>query len=529
MSRGTKIIRTAVLWAALIYGPAAFTATNATELTYDFSFAEPLWNRSQLGEDFEIPQLEGARTIGHPGEPLLPVYSARILLPPGEEIVTVRVVPESTPLVAHHLPAPAQSEHPLSMEGPFPPTEPKEEIYASASLFPAEPGEFITVQRYRGHSIAYVNLFPLRARLAIGAVEFTANLRLEISTAPSEQALANSARMYRTDASTRSWLRRNVENPELADSYEAAYLSGQIQRAPTQPRGLVDPAETRVYVIITSETLAPVYQALADDRTSKGLPAEIVTVPAIYAAYTGRDPQEQVRNFIIDAYQNWNSEYILFGGDIDVIPDRDCYCYIIDEGNPMETNDLCCELYYGGLDGTWNDDDDDRWGEVGEEDLIPDIHVGRVCSDNSTQAQNFINKLIRYEREPVVDEAETASFYGEYLWELTWGEMYMEEIRLGASTWGYTTAGVPLYWDTDTFYEMSGSWSGSDYINEMNGGCHMAHHLGHSNSSYNCKVSIGDIPSFTADGIGHTYNIGYSQGCMAGEFDHTDCIHEEFV
>ena len=500
-------------------------SAHAAVITQDYHFETPVWSPSPDGRAFEIPTLTGARTIGHAGEPLLPAYPARIILPPGEELVAIRAIGVSDPILSHHLPAPAEAEHALSMEGPYALAEPDAGIYASAALFPADLCELATIQTYRGHRIAYVNLFPVRSAPASGEIHFTATLTLEIETAPSSAARAASQKTYRASPAADRWLHANTDNPAMSARY--AELGAP---APTGDRSLVDPTETRLYVIVTNETLAPVYQALANDRTSKGLPAEVVTIEAIYANYTGRDNQERVREFILEAYQGWGIEYVLFGGDINVIPDRDCYCYIIDEGSPMETNDLCCELYFGGLDGTWNDDNDDRWGEEGEEDLIPEVHVGRVCSDNTTEAQNFINKLMLYERQPIVAELESAAFFGEYLWEETWGGMYMEEIRLGSSAWGYTTLGVPLTWDTETYYEMGGgSWSGTDYINAMSGGTHMAHHLGHSNSGFNCKVYTDQIPQFTANGVTHTHNIGYSQGCMAGEFDNADCIHEEFV
>jgi len=504
--------------------------SSADEVVRTYEFSDPIWQAAPDGRAFEIPRIPGLRTLGHPGEPQLPIGVARILLPPGEEVSGVRIEAMGPVTSSAHLPAPGETPYPLSMDGPIPLTEPKAEIYSSEDVYPDELGKLITVQTYRGHRIAYVNLYPLRARPSANSVEFVRGLRLTIETGPSSQALAATGHTYRRPTGTTlTWLEHNVDNPQMADRYETAALAGDFVPPSRPERSIVDPADTYLYLIITSEALAPVYAALEADRTAKGLPARTVTIDEIYANYTGVDAQQQVRNFILDAYQGWETEYILFAGDINVIPDRDCYVYVIDEGNPMETNNLACELYYEGLDGTWNDDFDDRWGEVGEEDLIPEMHTARVCADNSTEAQNFITKLLRYEREPVVNEAESASFFGEYLWTDTWGEMYMEEIRLGADSWGYTTAGVPLTWETDTYYEMSGSWSGSDYINDMNNGTAQMHHLGHSSSSYNAKVYNSDISSFTADGITHTYNIGYSQGCDAGSFDTSDAILEEFI
>ena len=501
----------------------------AEELSFHYSFAPATWDPAAFMPGYEIPAIAGTRAIGQAGEPLLPVGAARILLPPGETITELRVVAESPAETTGHLPVPAQQEHRLSFEGPVTPTPPNAEIYAADELFPAQAGRLARVETYRGHQIAYVELFPVRVRPALSRVEFVARLRLEITTAPDPQALARSAATIRTDGATRAWLERHCDNPEMAEAYAGAAARGLLDRPARGGRTLVDPADTYLHVIITDPTLEPVYAALSADRTAKGLPSTVVLVSEILAAYPGRDSQERIRNFLLDAFQNWETEYVLFGGDVAVIPDRDCYVYVIDEGTPMETNNLCCELYYGGLDGTWNDDGDDRWGEVEEADLVPDIHVGRVCADTPAEAQNYVTKVLRYERQPVVAEVESASFYGEYLWEGTYGDWYMEEIRLGASTWGYTTAGVPLAWNTATYYEENGSWSGTNYINEMSTGCHLAHHLGHANETYNCKVYSSDIPSFTANGVAHTYNVGYSQGCYSGAFDTAECIHEDFV
>ncbi len=526
---GLIFVLTIILTVALsqLFG---FTDAEAEEISRRYSFAEPSWQASPLNADYEIPSIAGLRTIGHPGEPELPVFTARILLPAGEELVSFNVTEGAATTYSNHLVAPAQPEHPLSFTGPYPLREGKDSIYKSSGLFPTALGELASVQSYRGHRIAYINLFPLRTNPVSGEVAFERELLLSVTTRPDAEALAQTQKTFRSGYTTGEWLARNTDNSEMISSYSNAVSSGMIALHSARERTLVDPAETYLYLIITSAALAPIYESLAEDRTRKGLPATVIVVDDIYASYTGVDNQEKIRNFILDAYQNWGSEYVLFGGDINIIPDRDCYVYIIDEGNPMETNDMCCELYYGGLDGTWNDDLDERWGEPEEADLIPDIHIGRVCSDNSTQAQNFIDKLQCYQDAPIVSEIETAGFFGEYLWEETWGGMYMEEIRLGADTWGYTTAGVPFNWNTVNHYEMDGgSWGSDDYINLMNSGNHMMHHLGHSNSGFNAKVYTSDVPSFTANGVTHTHNFGYSQGCMAGEFDNADCIHEMFV
>lgn len=53
--------------------------------------------------------------------------------------------------------------------------------------------------------------------------------------------------------------------------------------------------------------------------------ARIIDVAWIYANYIGYDNPEKIRNFIIDAYTNWNTTYCLLGGDIAVVPHRLLY------------------------------------------------------------------------------------------------------------------------------------------------------------------------------------------------------------
>jgi hypothetical protein len=519
-----------ILGLSLVALTVPVAIASATVIAQDFTFAPPAWSASPDGRtQYEFPSMGDARTIGRAGEPLLPVYSARILLPPGEELVSASVVASAPVEVTSHLPLPAERERPLSYEGPYPLAEPKAEIYGSAALFPAEPYRVVTIQTYRGHRVAYIDLYPLRVRPAQRRAEFTPSMRLEVVTAPNAGALRASVATYRDDAETRAWLARHTENPALADAYAAARRAGVLGAPPPPARTLCDPADTFPYVIVTSASLASAYEPLAADRTEKGLPGTVVTIESILATYAGVDNPQRLRNFVLDAYQNWETEYVLLGADTPTVPHRACYCYVIDEGSPIESNDLPSDLYYEGLDGTWNDDGDDRWGEVGEADLLPEVHTARYCADNASQVATFITKLQRYERAPIVNEVGTAAFFGEYLWEGTYGDWYMEEIRLGADTWGYSTAGVPAGWTTWTYYEETGSWSGTDFINRMNAGTHMVHHLGHANSTYDVKVYTSDVPSFTANGLTHTYNVGYSQGCDAGAYDEGDCIMEQWV
>lgn len=53
-------------------------------------------------------------------------------------------------------------------------------------------------------------------------------------------------------------------------------------------------------------------------------------------------------------------------------------------------------MYYACLDGNWNTDGDDRWGEANEADLIPELSIGRFCYNNDLEINRFIDKVDGY-------------------------------------------------------------------------------------------------------------------------------------
>jgi hypothetical protein len=208
-----------------------------------------------------------------------------------------------------------------------------------------------------------------------------------------------------------------------------------------------------------------------------------------------------------------------------VVPERDLY---VNAGGT--TDHFPGDCYFEGLDGTWNNDDDDRWGEPGEEDLVGEIAVGRASIGNTTELNNWMHKNEMYTEQPVVAEVQKALFIGEALDGSTWGGDSMDDIKDGSSNCDYTTVGYPDSYLKETLYERDGGWSKWDLIDLMNDGFPSTHHLGHSGTTYNMKMEPADVAHLTNDGVSHSYMFNYTQGCYANDFDNhsTDCIVEVF-
>ena len=118
-------------------------------------------------------------------------------------------------------------------------------------------------------------------------------------------------------------LKLGIENPEALNTYENSSRF-QLQN---KKGGICSSDQQYSYVFITSQSIRDAntdvtVRDLIEHRISQGYTANIVTIEEIYSNYSGIDEAEQLRNFIIDAYSTWNTEYVVLGGDVNIIPQK---------------------------------------------------------------------------------------------------------------------------------------------------------------------------------------------------------------
>lgn len=158
------------------------------------------------------------------------------------------------------------------------------------------------------------------------------------------------------------------------------------------------------YIIITDSSLSHEFQRLIDYK-SQFISSKLVTLDYIFQELSlyGRDNQEKIRSFISYAHQEWNTKFVLLGGDTSIIPHRELYAEMTDwQGRSIQSN-IPSDMYYGCLNGTWDDDSDFIFGEQ-EKNSIADeaiwhaeVFIGRAPVKNSFEASIFINKVISFE------------------------------------------------------------------------------------------------------------------------------------
>ncbi len=489
------------------------TASIASTIVRQIEFANPEIDRRG---DASIVSVKDCPEFAEPGEPLLPSYPLRVLLPQGERVVGVeaQAFEEAEILLG----APVEWGQPQALKSMLDAWErvmPDPVIYGSQDPFPATRVVHVTTQTFRGYNIAFFRVYPATYVGMGNRLIYAPRIEVTIETDPSIEALR------RSRGTLRHGFEKDVEELALAvDDITAADSYGSRDAA-APPLDFVDPADTYPYVIITTATLQPVFEVLKAHKDSRGLLTKMVRIADVVWNYEGLDLADRIRKFIRDAYLYWGTEYVLLGGDDEIIPHRGLYAEIL----PYVTDkDIPADIYFATLDGTWNDDMDQRWGEPGEDDLMPEVSVARASVNTVTEATNFVNKVIRYETAPVVSQIKVAQMAGELVYnEPTWGGDEKDEIKDGSSAHGFTTAGFPPSFTVHTLYDRDlypAEWSKYDLIALMNSGRHLINHAGHCINWMCMKISTSDIPtSFTNDGITNSYLVIYAHGCYSAAFD----------
>lgn len=355
------------------------------------------------------PRLPGTQPLQDVGLPDLLGLPLTLLVPAASSYGAVEIVPLSTRTVA--VPGGlALAAAPLSSEG-----VPGSQRIAPAgkAAFPADWGRYGANQVMNGYRLVTVTVYPLRALPAADGswreVELLESYEVRLLPLPGAPAAPDVAVRQRRIAGERARIEQRLAgvlaNPEALAGYdredgvEVAPAAGGF--APDKTPSLSGSAVS--YLIITSSALAGAFQPLADYRTSQGLPAVVKTVDWIEANYRhGVDVQETVRMFIRDAYERWGVEYVLLGGDTDIVPARYALSNFYPPGG---TTLIPADLYFACLDGNWNLDGDADFGEpnVNESnpgddcDMASDISFGRAPVSTVADVNTFVSKVINYE------------------------------------------------------------------------------------------------------------------------------------
>ena len=444
------------------------------------------------------------------GQPKLPIKTVFIALPPQAKVIDVEILcTDKEEIEGKYEIYPSQP--PRSTMSNFRlDSLVNKSVYNSRNAYPGKLLAYKGEGYLRGYKIIAINIYPVQYVPADGKLVFYKSIIFKVVYADGTACVIEGKTNFN------ELVKRIVSNPEDIDKFYSCEMPKSLKLKPH--------AEAK-YVIITSDALKDAFQPLADWKTKKGVPAEIVTISWIEDNYLGIDTQEKIRNFIKDAWLNRGTEWVLLGGDTDIVPFRGGYgnvsgaAALADEYE--EDTNIPADLYYSDLDGNWNADNDSIYGEVNDEvDLFPDVFVGRAPVDTVEETRIFVNKTLMYEKNPPVDYQLNLTFLAEKLWSnpITWGGDAKDVID----------SYIPSQFTLTKKYERDDNASKAIAIGEMNMGPHIVNHEGHGN--YNGFGVNGWISSSDADNlINNPRNfILYTISCMSNGFDH-DSVSEHYM
>jgi len=495
---------------------------NFEKLKITYEFDNPIITKTTIEKKvYDKIELKNAPGIGDPGDPFLPAYGAYILIPYNKKVTKIDATyTEKIDLGTGFNIMPTGKPIPISQKQLAEIPTKNNEIYTSNQPFPSALFSEVGTHSFRGFEILVLMLNPVQYLPATGEISYYKNIEIVIETESDNER----NQLYRGCEKDFNQITKKIDNP----SQLVSYPKNQAQ---------INGREAYDLLIITSNPLKNSFLPLKQAHENKGTITEIKTLNDI-----GSSSPEDIRQYIKTSYLANQIEYVLIGGDHDIIADQQLWVEGLDEGQYPYSTNLPSDLYYSCLDGTYNYDGDAKIGETtdgedgGDVDLIADVYVGRACVGDSVEVGYFVDKTTSYMNldgseaylQEVLQVGENLGDYGV----ATWGGNYMDQQIDGSTADGYTTIGIPSEnYTIHTLYDRDWSennWPYSEFSNQLNLGRHFINHLGHSWYDYNFKMHDVFMSFLTNDQHGFIY----SQGCMAGGFDDPeggDCMAEYFT
>jgi hypothetical protein len=485
MKGNSFVIMAALL--SLAIPPAFSSATLTVEYSFDAAFCNNQW----MIKDTVLQQI--------PGEPLIPFYSAQILLPPNTDIDHLTVTCKQ-PIVQNGIDIP-WGQPPRTFSGlTSEKVEKNKDVYNTNNWYPETVYTVVSVESFRGFQILQVVLYPVQYKPKSGTVKFFQSMTVKVHLKKTETTV------YRGLNSDKQAVVTMVDNPDMITTYNT-------------PDVLTTPYE---YIIITNSQLTLAFNELILHKANYVNGARIVDVAWIYANYTGYDNPEKIRNFIIDAYNDWGTTYCLLGGDTAVIPRRLLY---VKSGDVIDYY-VAADMYYGCLDGDFDADNDHIYGEPEDNvDWLQEVFIGRAPVDTTAEAEHFVDKVIAYEltKKPEICQFHQARGTPD-------NDPDFRQIAWDCEQW------VPNSYERRELFEEDGHITQNDWRAAWAGNPLTFQHTGHGDTTfYNINYEVGgstdwsvtDVPSLTNT----FWPIHMSVACFSGDFDNSenDCLAEAYV
>lgn len=385
---------------------------NSNEMVIDYSFKDPT---IYLEGDITFVEIEGLENSLEPNEPFIPIYYPQILIPFGKkaigydlELNNKKLIAKGNPIInSEILPwLDYDEEYTTLIEEDL--NQIDEEIEDKLSW---------SSSSYNGYYIFSTIINPIE--YSEGNFYFYKNIKLKIYLEDNELSLDSfdSSTEYRDKISSR------VENPEYINSYEVKSKK-EIKSLDISLFQNGEEAEAE-YLIITNETLKNSslsfnFTTLLNSKSERNITGIIITTEKIFSnssfwcdgewgddygkencsfnnTFLFNDSAAMIRNYIKYAYNELGTKWVLLGGDTNIIPVRVLYASLSRSDGGYKNNYIESDIYYSNLNGSFNENLNEYWGDENEIDRTTHVIVGRFPVQNETELNNIVRKTLLYE------------------------------------------------------------------------------------------------------------------------------------
>ncbi|RLF57135.1 MAG: hypothetical protein DRN27_08340, partial [Thermoplasmata archaeon] len=529
---------------------------------YILSFNDPLFSLIEMNNsNFIHVNIDDCMMTAQIGAAQIPFFSFNILIPDSCYIKDIQVIEQQftdySNVISEYDLLPAEEETPFSLMG-----EPKEitknhSWYNIEAFQPKESHVSMGVSYMKGYPVETVHVFPMRYNPLERLLFFYSSLKVTVTFSYEDSAFSDSTnQFFRKQDNDADKVKELVINPDMVDSYnldENFESSNQIQiigdngedslLGDSYIGGLCNADDNYKYIIITNNDLLDTNgylynwsDLISHHQQRDCLPGKIVTIEQIdscidYYNETSvfNDSAAHLREFCKDAYLDWNTEYILFGGSWQenlesrkIVPCR----IMTDRDETSSYNTMPSDLYFSNLDGDWYYSSGNIWGggRYGSNDKLSELSVGRLPVWNAEMVSNAVKKIIWYDNCNDETFLQSAGFLGGNLGWSSTSKQYMEEIRVGDGSFNEFTGFEEWNNDYENYeIDTSGRYYDEDYPTESdavnawknainNNEICLISHIDHG--SYSNTLSLGTGSSLSNS----NFFIGTSQACLSGRY-----------
>ena len=434
--------------------------------------------------NYDLLTLKDCFLFSFTGEPVLPVKVLNIYEPYNLKTKEIKIIREEWERIdGFYRILPGQRPYPLQ-KGNYNFVEPDSHIYNSSEPYPSSPVIFTGTGIKNGNGITGIIIFPIRFIPKNGEI----------------------------------YILKNIEFEMVKEKIPHEKIRFHIERRKD---------DCVKEIIITKNEFKSKFEPLKNWKTKKGIKTEIYDVDSIIENFEGSSKPVKIRNFIKWAYTNLGTDYFLLGGQCDyennqeIIPRMDVYYTSSGvSGAPYDKDTIPCDMFYSNLDGDWNFDGDNVFGEIEDSvDLYADVYVGRAPCKDTNDVKVFVKKVLEYEKNPSIESIRNVMLPAEFLYAGYWGDTVNNII----------SEITPEDFNDIKLYQSIGNYNKSNVLNAIESGIGFAHYAAHGNAYGTAKINIYDI-----DSLKNGSKIGIHTGisCLTGAIDYVndgDCFAEHII